>query len=110
MTITEFRTEFPKIELRCAEEYLEKVLTFAEKRGKLADLKDRLERLNGFPGGSHLFKDYAPYSFEFAALNSKGHPMLIGGLLYYGAGDSGVGGPTYSVRLEEATEGWELHS
>lgn len=33
-----------------------------------------------------------------------------GGLLFYGAGDSGVGGPNFSVRLNAEKAGWSIHT
>ena len=33
-----------------------------------------------------------------------------GGLLYYGSGDSGVGGPNFSVRIGSVAEGWNIHT
>jgi Domain of unknown function (DUF4120) len=52
-----------------------------------------------------LFKDFAPYSFEFAAGGFQG------GLIFHGKHDAGGNGdaPTFSVSLTPI-DGWSLHT
>lgn len=58
--------------------------------------------------------DFAPYSFSvlMQARNSDGaySKWWNGGMIYYGAGDSGAGAPNFSVRLGPLVEGWSVNS
>jgi hypothetical protein len=59
-----------------------------------------------------LYKDFAPYSFEFAMMTKKDNKFIYnGGLIYHGKHDNGGDGsfPTFSVNLEK-TEGWAIHT
>lgn len=108
------------LQIRCPE-YHETVLAFARRRGLQEQLESLLSRLsswadNDTPGRTRctLAKDWAPYSYRFfiEVLSDKGRyePRLHGGLVYFGKGDSGVGPPQLSVRIGDASEGWEIHT
>lgn len=94
------------------EEHLKKVKEFAAKRGLLEKLEEELARLDNWFGAklkTTLFPDFAPHSFFFILEDAKG-VVMNGGLIYFGPGDTGIGGPQYSVRLGETTEGWSVHT
>lgn len=61
-----------------------------------------------------LMKDHAPLSFYFE-LYSRGadgeyHFWFNGGMLWFSRGDTGVGSPQFSVRLDNSQSGWEIHT
>lgn len=100
---------------RCAEHFAH-VVAFAKARGKWEGnqgLKAQLEHLARIatrggdkPGGKVvLFKDFAPYSFEWS---TEG---MNGGLIFHGAHDGGGNGgaPTFSVSLTPC-DGWSIHT
>jgi hypothetical protein len=101
------------------------VIAFAEKRGIVPKLAREMEYLdkyaeNGERGRTKcvLMHDFAPHSFYFDMYIKKDgeyEHWFNGGCIYYGEGDTGVGGPQFSVRLEAATggeapEGWSIHT
>jgi hypothetical protein len=114
------------LDIQC-EEHLDKVIEFAEKRGivdKLADAMEYLDKYaeHGDRGKTKcvLMSDFAPYSFYFLmqrrfAGTDHYDTWFNGGCIYYGPGDTGVGLPQLSVRLEAATGGdsreeWSIHT
>lgn len=102
--------------------YLNEVKTFATVVGQLEQLENKLKYLDTYAEHGQrgmtrtsLWKDFAPYSFEFMVelLQSDGGyiPYLRGGLIFHGKHDQfGSGGaPTYSVCLKP-TDGWSIHT
>ncbi len=108
---------------RC-EEYLAQVRAFADTRGLAirADLEERLHWLGHYacpeddPGKTKcvLMKDFAAHSFEFTMLrrgdDGEYRHYFVGGLIYFGKGENGVGPPQLSVRIGELDEGWSVHT
>lgn len=117
------------------EGYMESVRAFAKERGIEAKLQERLDYLDTyacrFDDGEGnegvdrertkcvLYKDFAPYSFEFVMLKVKdsGGTRLLepwmwfnGGLIYHGQGSSGAEFPELSVRLGDTDEDWGIHT
>ena len=95
------------------EEHLSKVKAFAEQRGLVKQLQDKLDYLDTYAGREatecFLYQDFAPYSFEFVMM--KGNERWFnGGCIYFGAGDNGVGEPQFSVRIGDSSEGWSIHT
>ena len=111
-------------------EYFDKVVTFAKEKGlyesdnpDVQTLKRCFDRMNQWienrPGTRViLFKDFAPYSFEFALQknNKFGHEsgwstIMNGGLIFHGRHDNGGDGsaPTFSVNLTPV-DGWSIHT
>jgi hypothetical protein len=104
----------------CAE-YLGEVKVTAEKLGKLDSLNKQLEYLGSYachtdPENTRcdLFKDFAPLSFEFVMYvkDEAGQykRWFNGGCIFYNAGESGVGGPQFSCRLDSRESGWSIHT
>lgn len=120
--------------------YFESVKAFAKSRGLEAQLQEKLDYLDHYackdpndptddraPDATRclLFKDFAPYSFEFVMerkVNVAGtkdedragtfeyRRWFNGGLIYFGAGDTGAGAPQLSVRIGSTDEGWSIHT
>jgi hypothetical protein len=104
-------------------EHFEKVKAFAEQTGQWGQLKEKLDYLanyacNGDRPFDHtkcvLYKDFAPYSFEFVMMVRKDDAYVRwfnGGLIYHGPRDNyGSGaGPTFAVTLSP-TDGWSIHT
>lgn len=81
-----------------------------EARGSLERSLSHLDRM-GHP--TVLWKDFAPYSFEWVQRNKDGSNGLHGGLIFHGPHDGGGNGgaPTFSVCLEpNARPHWQLHT
>ena len=108
------------IEDKCPPDYLVKVWEFAETTGQLDSLKKALEYAGGKtffcrPAKLVLFKDFAPFSFEFTIqyLNDENQWVygMNGGIIYHGKHDNGGdgGAPTYSVNITPQN-GWGVHS
>lgn len=107
------------IDSATCEEHLAAARAFADKIGLREQLEGCLERLAGPTFGREsqvrLFKDFAPYSFEFVKLvrsESGGWDYAYnGGLIYHGPHDNGGdgGGPTFSVNLTPHS-GWSIHT
>jgi len=62
-----------------------------------------------------LYKDFAPRSFAFVMerKDKEGtyQRWFNGGLIFHGELDSGVGAPTFSVRLGDTSKsGWSIHT
>ena len=101
--------------------YLETVKAFAKSIGKEEILQKRLDYLDTYACGDDkektrckLFKDFAPYSFEFemqARANDGGYRYWFnGGLIYYGPNEDGVSGQ-YSVRIGDTREvDWTINT
>ena len=95
---------------RC-EEHFAACVEFAKRSNRWTSdqgLRPNLERLIVIArrdGKPRLFKDFAPYSFEFSAGG------LYGGLIFHGSHDGGGNGsaPTFSVCLTP-TDGWSIHT
>jgi Domain of unknown function (DUF4120) len=90
---------------RC-EAYFAEVVSFARSVSRWDSLRENLETLirigrNCKTGKPRLFKDFAPYSFEFSAGG------LFGGLIFHGPCDGSA--PNLSVCLEPI-DGWSLHT
>jgi hypothetical protein len=96
------------------EEYFLAVKQFAAKVGLLEQLEEKLLYLQNYAGGTCeavLYKDFAPYSFEFI-LRKNGQTWFNGGLIYHGPHDNFGDGsaPTFSVSLGQKEAGWSIHT
>lgn len=102
--------------------YLEAVRSFADTLGPAVrvQFEEKLKWLAEFRDNTchcKLFKDFAPYSFNFllygptTAAEPEERPIWFnGGLIYYGGG-SGAGAPQYSVSLSsDESSRWEIHT
>ena len=103
-----------------AQAHFDNVKVFAERRGLTEKLQVRLDWLgdyacHGDTGKTKciLYRDFAPYSFEFVMLirNKKGEyeRWFNGGLIYFGKGDTGVD-TQLSVRFDNSGEDFEIHT
>lgn len=101
------------------QDYFNSVMEFAVKTSQVSQLQSKLDYLNNYGSGANketkclLYKDFAPNSFEFTMLekrNGEFSPMFNGGLIYYGDGESGVGSPQFSVRLNTTGSGWSINT
>lgn len=100
-------------------EYFDSVVDFARRTNQLDSLSTCLNRLSSKYFGREtrvcLYKDFAPYSFQFTkavrAENGTWRFAYGGGIIYHGPHDNGGdgGAPTFSVCLE-ATHGWSIHT
>jgi len=95
-------------------EHLAAVRAFADARGLREQLEDKLTWLEKFRDGTCecvLYPDFSNHSFywELFAPGTK-ERMMNGGLLWYEYGDTGVGSPQFSVRLNASKSGWEIHT
>jgi len=62
---------------------------------------------------TYLYKDFAPLSMTFSVHRIKGMEFWYnGGVIYYGKGQMGIGGPQFSVRLEDNGEehSWQINT
>ena len=62
-----------------------------------------------------LFKDFAPLSFAFIMERKESdgeyYRVFNGGLIFHGKFDSGVGAPTFNVRIGDTSKaGWSIHT
>ena len=100
--------------------YFDDVVQFAFKRGLLdsdshSSLFSALRSL-AVPREKRvlLMRDFAPYSFSFQTYRLVGgewRDSYNGGLIYYGAGDTGVDAPNFSVRIgPDLPEGWSINT
>lgn len=104
-------------------DYFEQVKDFAEQTGQWDQLKEKLDYLNTYADHERkgltkcvLYKDFAPYSFEFCMLRKdmetgEYRRWFNGGLIYHGDHDNGGDGsaPTFSVNLNPVS-GWSIHT
>lgn len=104
-----------------AQKQLDGAREFAKSQGEdiLAQLEEKLAYLEHYAGDTCecvLFKDFAPYSFEFtlSKVNSETgerRQWFQGGLVYHGPRSTGVGFPELSVTLSPSERGhWEIHT
>lgn len=92
--------------------HLQAARDFADAQGLRSQLEERLAWLEHFRQDTCecvLYPDHAPRSFYFE-LVLDGRRLMNGGLLWYDAGDTGVGMPQCSVRLDADRRGWEIHT
>lgn len=94
-------------------DYLQDVLNFAQDRNLLDILIERFESLASWARNDgdivKIFPDFAPYSFLFTEFRG-GNRGIHGGLIYHGSGDSGVGAPSFSARIGDLSETWQIHT
>jgi len=118
ITVEEVQKKYPRLDFQAGgERRLQEVVDFLNRRND-EDLSkkffDRLEYLNGYAGdrskGCRLYHDLAPLSFGFTMLDANGAWWFNGGLIHHGAGDTGVGAPSFSVRLTGDEEDWSIHT
>ena len=114
MTVEELKKHLSRIQWQTPAGYLEKVLEFAERRQITDKLVRRLEYLNNYAGdrsqGCRVYKDAFP-SFGFDMLDREGGCWFNGGCIYYGPGETGVGGPQFSVRIgSDLDEDWSINT
>jgi hypothetical protein len=104
------------------QEYFDQVVEFAKRTNQYDQLKQKLDYLetyaeHGEVGKTRciLFRDFAPFSFEFQMQlrqpDGSYKRWFNGGLIYHGAHDGhGSGGaPTFAVTLTPTT-GWSIHT
>lgn len=92
-------------------EWFGEILDFAQTRpvGEFASLQRCLDRMADMVSKSRcmdeigIYRDSAPYSFGFSACG------MVGGCIYHGPRDNGVGGPTFSVQISSC-DGWSIHT
>jgi hypothetical protein len=85
---------------------------FADAQGLRPQFEEKLAWLEKFRDGTCecvLYPDHSPHSFYFE-LMIDGQRLMNGGLIYYDYGDTGVGLPQCSVRLDDTRRGWEIHT
>ncbi len=105
---------------------LQEALEYAEKIGD-SSLKGCLERIKEVDKNvginmkmtveSHIYNDFAPYSFEFVRCAYKNGPdykpdfISNGGIIFHGEHDGFGSGkaPTFSVAITP-TKGWQIHT
>ena len=105
------------------DKYFEKVKEFAEKNGLLKQLEERLKYLDTYAEHNErgktkclLFKDFAPYSFQFVIQkkdkNDNYKYWFNGGLIFHGFHDNSGDGsfPTLTVNLSSQKNGWSIHT
>lgn len=114
MNVSELKEQFEgKVDFSAVpEDYLQKVLDFAESRALTNLLLDRFRQISAAKADdlpTKVYQDWAPYSFVWQEFwgQSKG---LFGGLIYHGAGDTGFGAPTLSGRIGQTNEDWGIHT
>lgn len=129
--MTDLPSWFSRIDISACEEYFEEVERFADASGRKEQFLNRLKRLVwgdtsdeeltvwGRPCKkvrARLYKDFAPYSFEFVleVLYEDENDWIFqfnGGLIFHGDHDNGGdgGGPTFSVNLSPQ-DGWSVHT
>lgn len=99
--------------------HFKEVKKFAEKIGKESNLQQALDYLDRYSGEGRtrctLYKDFAPFSFEFLMERKKEdgefEPWFNGGIVWHGPEDGYGSGaaPALSVTLEP-THGWSIHT
>lgn len=114
MTVQELKTRMNRIQWQVPDEYLTRILEFAERRKITDKLLKWLTYLNDYAGdrsqGCQVYRDVFP-SFGFTMLDKAGARWFNGGMIYYGPGDSGVGAPQYSVRIgTDLEEDWSINT
>jgi len=96
---------------------LELAKEFAAKVGKADDLQKQLDYLANYSDRETkcvLYHDFAPHSFGFDMMlrgkDGEWKRWYNGGLIFFGDGETGVGGPQYSVRIGGTSCGWSIHT
>lgn len=102
---------------------LDKVREFAERTGQTKSLQENLDYLGSYACNSGrqtrclLYPDFAPESFFFRMElkqenepDTEYKPWFVGGCIYFGTHDTGVGAPQFSVRLDTGKSGWSIHT
>ena len=98
--------------------YFEEVKTFARSIGLIKQLEDKLNYLENYSDETakcFLYKDFAPYSFQFTMTrqdkDGEDKYWFNGGLIFHGAHDNGGDGsfPTLTVSISPST-GWQIHT
>ncbi len=115
------------LQIEC-EEYLQSVREAADKLGLRENLEEYLTDLETYacPLGEDqnvvdltytrcvLWKDFAPFSFYFIMEKKQKDGSYArwfnGGMIFYGAGETGVGAPQYSCRLGSTKAGWSINT
>jgi len=104
------------------QEHFDKIKAFAESTGRMKQLQEKLDYLGTYADHERkgltkcvLGYDFAPYSFSFLMMkkddNGEYQRWFNGGLIYFSAGDSGVGMPQLSVRIGDISESnWSIHT
>lgn len=116
------------LKIKCSREYFKSVVAYAKSLGgeswesfknrmkQIANNGDSKSNYNQWGVVTHLYKDFAPYSFEFARIATKGkfknNPLLLnGGVICHGANSSGIGMPEMSVTLSpQPFVNWQIHT
>ncbi len=99
---------------------LNEALKFAKKIGNnsLQECLDQLKKIEAahekteFEVDTHVYNDFAPYSFGFTRYYTKNSEFAgNGGIIYHGPHDDFGSGssPTFSVCLSP-TDGWSIHT
>ena len=103
--------------------HLAEAREFAMDLGLLENLEGQLDYLSNYACGEEetnrticdLYTDHSPHSFYFV-MNIKDKETgeykrwFNGGLIFFNAGESGVSGPQYTVRLDSSKSGWSIHT
>ena len=104
------------------QEHFNKVKAFAESTNRMEQLQEKLDYLDTYADHERkgltkciLGYDFAPYSFSFLMMkkddSGEYQPWFNGGLVFFDAGDSGVGLPQLSVRIGDTSESeWNIHT
>lgn len=88
--------------IKCQDHY-DLVLEYAKSIGKEKDFLDKVSDLNKLGDSVELYKDFAPYSFEFSSF-IDGKIYIHGGLIYHGKPDE-----SSSVSINPI-HGWSIHT
>jgi hypothetical protein len=90
------------IVIKCQDHY-DLVLEYAKSIGKEKEFLAKVSELNKLGDSVELYKDFAPYSFDFSSFKD-GKRYICGGLLYHGKPDESL-----SVSLNPI-HGWSIHT
>lgn len=97
-------------------DYLLHVLKFAKDHDCADKFIEKLDYLSGYGDGDNtveLFRDRAPFSFEFIMHHADGSPWFHGGLIYSGPGQPLDGsGPAFTVDIGRSSDqhSWSVHT
>lgn len=103
------------IELHDSDHFID-VLKFASSVGAADKLADKLQYLTQYGDGKntcHVFRDWAPYSFEFVMHHADGSRWFNGGLIYSGPGqplDGSAPALTVGIGVDSSQHGWSIHT
>ena len=95
------------------QEHLNNVMEFARECGLDQQFRAQLDYLDNYAGYNNtkcrLYRDFAPYSFEFVMFKD-GEKWFNGGLIYQGPNQRGDGSfPALTVSLD-SSDGWHIHT